>query len=167
MDWTPEADAELEKLMLDGLSATQIGARIGCSRNAVIGRAHRRRKSLKVWFARKQPNKSRKVKAPVRRPAITPASAQVPIVTTPASVELPKPKMRVRRMNDIDLERLFREGPEPAQIEVIDAPGVARALGIRSYVKEIVMRSAIDQRWSDPRPMPVSLPFVSILGARI
>lgn len=39
--WTPERVAELKKLAPTGLSCTQIGAEMGTSRNAVIGKLHR------------------------------------------------------------------------------------------------------------------------------
>ncbi|MHB1310517.1 MAG: GcrA family cell cycle regulator [Gemmatimonadaceae bacterium] len=40
-DWPPERIAELRRLWDTGLTATQIGCRLGLSKNAVIGRAHR------------------------------------------------------------------------------------------------------------------------------
>lgn len=39
--WPPERDAELTRLWSAGLSGGEIGMRLHCSRNAVIGRAHR------------------------------------------------------------------------------------------------------------------------------
>lgn len=168
MHWTPEADNEVARLMFEGLSATQIGDRMGVSRNAVIGRVHRHRERFGTGFARKKLPRDKSARKPVVKQAPVRAAAAAAIaVTPPVPVELPKPKIRIRRMHDIDLQRLFRETPELVEVAVIDARGgFARKLGIRSYVKEIVMRNTIDQRWSNPRPMPVSLPFVSILGTR-
>jgi hypothetical protein len=42
MDWSPEQIAKLESLVAKALSAAQIGAILGCSRNAVIGICGRR-----------------------------------------------------------------------------------------------------------------------------
>lgn len=39
--WTAETIEALAALQAEGLSASQIGARLGCSRNAVIGKLHR------------------------------------------------------------------------------------------------------------------------------
>lgn len=39
--WTSEQVAELTRLWADGLTTSEIGLRIGKSKNAVIGRAHR------------------------------------------------------------------------------------------------------------------------------
>lgn len=39
--WPPEDIQKLKDLLFDGLSFSQIGARLGRSRNAVIGKAHR------------------------------------------------------------------------------------------------------------------------------
>jgi hypothetical protein len=41
MIWTAEVDAKLQRMWADGYSGTVIGYQIGCSKNAVIGRAHR------------------------------------------------------------------------------------------------------------------------------
>lgn len=41
MDWTNDAIEQLRNLWADGHSATQIGARLGVSKNTVIGKAHR------------------------------------------------------------------------------------------------------------------------------
>lgn len=41
MNWTPEAVDALKALWMDGLSCSVIGARIGATRNAVIGKVHR------------------------------------------------------------------------------------------------------------------------------
>ena len=39
--WTPETDALLAKLWNDGYSCSQIGNRLGLTRNSVMGRIHR------------------------------------------------------------------------------------------------------------------------------
>lgn len=41
MAWTLAECECLERLLKDGLSASEIGAALGCSRNAVIGKSHR------------------------------------------------------------------------------------------------------------------------------
>ena len=41
MSWTPELIASLESLWNEGLATTEIGRRLGMSKNAVIGKAHR------------------------------------------------------------------------------------------------------------------------------
>ena len=41
MSWTPELIATLTTLWSDGLPTTEIGRRLGMSKNAVIGKAHR------------------------------------------------------------------------------------------------------------------------------
>lgn len=41
MKWTPEQDAVLKRMALEGYSMSQIGMALHCSRNACIGRWHR------------------------------------------------------------------------------------------------------------------------------
>jgi len=41
-DWTPAALETLERLWAEGISITRIGIEMGCSRNAVVAKAHRR-----------------------------------------------------------------------------------------------------------------------------
>lgn len=41
MNWTEEQDATLRQLWSDGLSTAKIGEKMGVTKNAVIGRAHR------------------------------------------------------------------------------------------------------------------------------
>ncbi len=41
MDWSPERIAELTRLWNEGLATSEIGKRLGISKNAVVGKAHR------------------------------------------------------------------------------------------------------------------------------
>jgi GcrA cell cycle regulator len=41
MEWSPERIVELTKLWNDGLATSEIGKRLGISKNAVVGKAHR------------------------------------------------------------------------------------------------------------------------------
>jgi GcrA cell cycle regulator len=41
MDWTPEQIGQLTQLWSEGLSTAEIGKRLGISKNAVVGKAHR------------------------------------------------------------------------------------------------------------------------------
>lgn len=41
MDWTPDQITQLTQLWREGLSTAEIGKRLGISKNAVVGKAHR------------------------------------------------------------------------------------------------------------------------------
>ena len=41
MDWTPDQITQLTQLWRQGLSTAEIGKRLGISKNAVVGKAHR------------------------------------------------------------------------------------------------------------------------------
>jgi len=50
--WTREQDARVADLLREGLSARKIGALMGMSGNAVIGRVHRNKELAAIGFAR-------------------------------------------------------------------------------------------------------------------
>lgn len=74
-DWAPEQIAELRRLWPTGLSTTEIGRRLGVSKNAVVGKAHR----LEL-IARPSPIRPRRDGAPQRprRPRQTPPTPLTP-----------------------------------------------------------------------------------------
>lgn len=72
--WTEARIAALGELWRQGLSTAEIGRRLGISKNAVVGKAHRLELS-----ARPSPIKLRPIPAPMPRPAASPApQAQMP-----------------------------------------------------------------------------------------
>lgn len=56
MAWTDEKHAALVRLAAEGLSASEIGARIGMTRNAVIGRCWRKGVALPITEQKKRRN---------------------------------------------------------------------------------------------------------------
>lgn len=69
--WSAQAIEAIGKLMLEGLTATQIGAEFGVTRNTIIGIAHRHLNGSGVGFARRNSGVKR-VKAPRTRLFFTP-----------------------------------------------------------------------------------------------
>ena len=97
--WTDEQVAQMKRLLKDGLSCTQVGARLGCSRNAVIGKVHRIEKATgESWFRAKgtrygpqvRPLDAKPRKAPVR-------PAKPTLVSDPVQSRPPQPKPLPRR----------------------------------------------------------------------
>jgi GcrA cell cycle regulator len=73
----PEADPLMRKMFEDGCSMSQIGAAIGCSRNAVIGKVHRL--GLERFVPRatpRQPQTTRRARSP--RPPPLPVLVEAP-----------------------------------------------------------------------------------------
>ena len=62
MDWSPDQISELTRLWGEGLTTSEIGKRLGISKNAVVGKAHRL--GLK---GRPSPIKRQDVKIPVAK----------------------------------------------------------------------------------------------------
>jgi len=84
MSWTAERIGELEKLWAEGHSTAEIGRRLGVSKNAVVGKAHRMGlpgRQSPIDAARRKP---RKAAAPCPRPA-KPAAAVRPAAPKPAA----------------------------------------------------------------------------------
>lgn len=111
MDWTDEVIAQLKALWSEGLSTAEIGRRMGISKNAVVGKAHRlslpprpspirRDDAAKVAAPRRVtgptlPPLSAVAAAPAVRPAALAASAAAPEAASavaPAITSVAAPK---------------------------------------------------------------------------
>ncbi len=91
--WTVEKDAELQELIKEGLTASQIATRLKCTRNAAIGRATRQgyrfhATNNKTGLATNARQKSKVKKRARTRVLVRPAEATPP---TPASARADKP----------------------------------------------------------------------------
>lgn len=85
MDWTAEAIERLQALWAEGHSTAEIGRRMGISKNAVVGKAHRlnlsarpspiRRETLGERPPAAPSNRAPRAANPVTRPAFTPGLA--------------------------------------------------------------------------------------------
>ena len=84
MDWTPERIADLTRLWNEGLTTSEIGKRLGISKNAVVGKAHRMhlsarpspiKRSSRPTLPRPQTSVPRTPAQVVRRPLTPPLAA--------------------------------------------------------------------------------------------
>jgi GcrA cell cycle regulator len=97
MDWTPEQITELTRLWGEGLTTSEIGKRLGISKNAVVGKAHRLHLS-----ARPSPIK-RTGRSPVFRTAVKVQGAPRPMRAKasggaqPAGTAAPRPQAQPTR----------------------------------------------------------------------
>ncbi len=111
MSWTPERIADLEKLWAEGLSTAEIGRRMGITKNAVVGKAHRLAlpgRQSPIDASRRQargnpapqpqatPTAAPTVAAtaaprPAARPATTPKPVAAPAAAKPAAAAARKP----------------------------------------------------------------------------
>jgi GcrA cell cycle regulator len=89
MDWTTEQITELTRLWSEGLTTSEIGKRLGISKNAVVGKAHRLHLA-----ARPSPIKRTGARPPVFRTTVRLPGAQRPVRMRPATVpgEAPAPR---------------------------------------------------------------------------
>ena len=64
MSWTPERIAEVERLWNEGLTTSEIGRRLGISKNAVVGKVHRMGLPSRQSPIQRKPSKVVLVKGP-------------------------------------------------------------------------------------------------------
>jgi len=87
MEWNDTIIAELRGLWAEGLSTAEIGRRLGISKNAVVGKAHRLDLSPRPSPIRRQ---ERAPGAPPPAPrAVGPTLAPLPARPVPAAVPVP------------------------------------------------------------------------------
>jgi GcrA cell cycle regulator len=100
MDWTEDAIATLRRLWSEGVSTAEIGRRMGISKNAVVGKAHRLNLAPRPSPIRRAPGAAPSPR-PARgaaRPAVprpAPMTASTPGATRPP-VERPAPVVPMR-----------------------------------------------------------------------
>jgi len=97
MDWTEEAIATLRQLWAEGHSTAEIGRRMGISKNAVVGKAHRLNLPARP--------------SPIRRPAGQAPAARAPRLAPRPGLPRPLPILPVVRAAAAD-----RQEHRPAQI---------------------------------------------------
>ncbi|MFL1463115.1 GcrA family cell cycle regulator [Roseococcus sp. DSY-14] len=91
MDWTNEAIDRLRAFWAEGLSTAEIGRRMGISKNAVVGKAHRLQLPARPSPIRRDAPAARPATAG-RRPTLPPlhvAAAPAPAVPAPPRREAP------------------------------------------------------------------------------
>jgi GcrA cell cycle regulator len=94
MDWSTEAIDRLKALWAEGHSTAEIGRRMGISKNAVVGKAHRLNLSARPSPIRRDANGERAVATPraPRAPAAAPRSTLPPppaMIAPPVSIAPP------------------------------------------------------------------------------
>ncbi len=93
MDWSPERIAELTKLWNEGLATSEIGKRLGISKNAVVGKAHRLHLS-----ARPSPIRRVMMRSALPRP---PRPVAEPRHVLPAVAHAPTPAPQPERVVEL------------------------------------------------------------------
>lgn len=120
MYWTPEQDARLADLLREGLSARKIGALMGMSGNAVIGRVHRNKELAAIGFARASGWPGQRVAELKKRKSRA----------KPASERLPRPAPQPRRrIKVVSPSILFEPVPSKPLPEPAFVPGERLTVG--------------------------------------
>ena len=97
MDWSPERIAELTKLWNDGLATSEIGKRLGISKNAVVGKAHRLHLSARPSPIRRVMMRSAMPRPP--RPIAEPRAVLPAVAHEPRPPAPPQPERVVELSN--------------------------------------------------------------------
>jgi GcrA cell cycle regulator len=85
MDWTQQAIDQLRALWAEGHSTAEIGRRMGVSKNAIVGKAHRLNLSARPSPIRRDPNAAARPAPQPRRVA-----APQPMVRQPLPIRRPE-----------------------------------------------------------------------------
>jgi GcrA cell cycle regulator len=85
MSWTPERIEELKKLWDAGHSASEIGKKLGVSKNAVVGKAHRLKLSSRPSPIKRGGPTTRRRPAASQRQAAARAATASPLLNTGAT----------------------------------------------------------------------------------
>ncbi len=104
MEWNEETIARLQTLWAEGLSTAEIGRRMGISKNAVVGKAHRLNLQARPSPIRREAAGSAPRPAPARRvtgptlppleaaaPVAAPAAPAPPVVSAKPAAPAPRP----------------------------------------------------------------------------
>jgi len=122
MEWTDETIERLRALWAEGLSTAEIGRRMGISKNAVVGKAHRLNLPARPSPIRRDGSGAaprtpapRRVTGPTLPPLATTAAAALPELSSPPP--LPKPVVR----------EPAQSAPKPAPLRPM-APRIGRSV---------------------------------------
>ena len=104
MGWTPETIKELKRLWNKGFTTVEIGNRLGMSKNAIVGKAHRlglesrpspiKRELVKIQIPAPKP-KAKSVPAPKKAEKKPAAHSQPALEVAPGQVKAPKAQKAV------------------------------------------------------------------------
>jgi len=94
MEWNDDTIDRLRALWAEGLSTAEIGRRMGVSKNAVVGKAHRLNLTARPSPIRRDGEKAPRRRQPKRvhgatLPALAAAMAPMPVIEAPRLAERP------------------------------------------------------------------------------
>ena len=132
--WTDEIVAEMKRLLKDGLSCTQVGARLGCSRNAVIGKVHRIEHATgEKWFRAQGTRHGPHNRPPGAEPRKRPARLETPRLGLVSPLNEPKPPRLFQRRAQPLPGAITLKGEKPVapgtECGILQASGCRWAVG--------------------------------------
>jgi GcrA cell cycle regulator len=123
MEWNDETIVRLRSLWTEGLSTAEIGRRMGVSKNAVVGKAHRLGLPARPSPIRRDASGNTTPRPPTPRRVVGPTLPPL-AATLPPMEEAPSPPRAVPRME-------VRAAPKPpAAPQTVAAPPVAGAVRV-------------------------------------
>ena len=122
MDWTDDVISRLKALWAEGHSTAEIGRRMGVSKNAVVGKAHRLALDARPSPIRRGPPGE----APKR-----PAAKRVTGPTLP-TMETPSMERATMALAAVEPERVPERTPERAMVRPLPRPAPVQAPVLRA-----------------------------------
>jgi GcrA cell cycle regulator len=120
MEWTEETITRLRALWAEGHSTAEIGRRMGVSKNAVVGKAHRLNLA-----PRPSPIRRGGERTPRRRQARRVTGPTLPVLNTslpPMPTDMPRPMLERPLLERPVLERQAMERPAPVALRAVCLP---------------------------------------------
>ena len=117
MEWTDDTITRLRDLWAEGHSTAEIGRRMGISKNAVVGKAHRLNLTARPSPIRREGDDSPARAAAPRRvtgPTLPPLSTAEPIAVAPPPMPRPAPPI------------IRAEAPKPPIVRAVPPPRAVR-----------------------------------------
>jgi GcrA cell cycle regulator len=108
MEWNDDTNGRLRALWAEGLSTAEIGRRMGVSKNAVVGKAHRLNLAARPSPIRRDGEKTPRRRQPRRAQGCTLPALAADMAPLPVVVEAP--------------QRLIAERPAPPLLRAVPAP---------------------------------------------
>lgn len=140
MEWSEEVISQLRALWADGLSTAEIGRRLGVTKNAIVGKAHRLDLAARPSPIRRDPSAEPARRAAVRRvdgptlpplPSVGPGSPPVQPAVPAVAAQPVRPPVQAAPVRPVAPPAQVRPVPTMAPPRPVIAPPAPRPMAVQ------------------------------------